>query len=37
MFFPIIPKTLGKVKVNIRAQTGTESDAIKKELLVEVI
>ena len=34
--FPILPRKLGRVKINVIARTSTQADALVKELLVEV-
>lgn len=34
--FPIIPKTLGNVPLEVRAQSYAAADAVKRNLLVEV-
>ena len=36
VYFPILPTTLGRVKVTVRAQSATEADELTKDLLVEV-
>ena len=34
--FPVVPRTLGMVPVEVRAQSTTHSDAVRRNLLVEV-
>lgn len=34
--FPVVPKTLGLVPIEVRAQSKTNADAVKRRLLVEV-
>ena len=34
--FPVVPKTLGHVPIEVRAQSVTNADAVKRTLLVEV-
>ena len=35
--FPIVPSALGKIDLTVKAQSALASDAIKRQLLVEVI
>lgn len=34
--FPVVPRTLGMVPVEVRAQSATHADAVRRNLLVEV-
>ena len=34
--FPVVPKTLGLVPIEVRAQSETKADAVRRNLLVEV-
>lgn len=34
--FPVVPKTLGLVPIEVRAQSETRADAVRRKLLVEV-
>ena len=36
VYFPIVPKKIGKIKLKIEARSLYAADAIEKELLVEV-
>lgn len=36
VYFPIIPRKIGKITLNIRAQSIYVADALEKELLVKV-
>lgn len=35
--FPVVPKTLGQVPIEVRAQSVSNADAVKRNLLVEVM
>ena len=37
MFFPITAVTLGKIDINVKAQSTLAADAVKRQLLVEVV
>ena len=34
--FPVVPRTLGLVPIEVRAQSKTKADAVRRRLLVEV-
>lgn len=34
--FPVVPRTLGLVPIEVRAQSKTKADAVRRSLLVEV-
>ena len=35
--FPVVPQTLGQVPIEVRAQSASNADAVRRNLLVEVI
>ena len=37
MFFPITAVTLGKIDISVKAQSTLAADAVKRQLLVEVL
>ena len=37
VYFPIVPATLGQLSITVKAQTVMAADAVKRQLLVEVV